>query len=103
MRVHEEEVGIMYPVVNMDSVISHARMLAAWMEAAKKNGLAPSCGQDGGIVDVKTLEVKLIMCCGLVIEEHGHSEKPAPVRQHPAHRRQEAHERPRASLPTCPS
>ncbi len=65
----------MYPVVNMDSVISHARMLAAWMEAAKKNGLAPSCGQDGGIVDVKTLEVKLIMCCGLVIEEHGHSEK----------------------------
>lgn len=73
-RLHETEVGIMYPVVKIDDVIHHANLLTTWMEAAKRNGLvAPGVGQDEGISDVKTLELKIIMCCALVVEEHGYS------------------------------
>lgn len=75
-RLHEEEVGIMYPVVNINHVVNHANFLANWMDASRKNGLVPQgAGQDQGIVDIKTLELKIIMCCALVVEGHGYSEK----------------------------
>ncbi|KAI0391919.1 hypothetical protein F5Y17DRAFT_383138 [Xylariaceae sp. FL0594] len=73
-RIYEEEVGIMYPVLRIDTIISHARTLATWMEAAKKSGLAPpSGGQDGGINDLNTLTLKVVLCGGLLVEGHGSS------------------------------
>ncbi|KAL1875810.1 hypothetical protein Daus18300_003001 [Diaporthe australafricana] len=75
-RLHEEEVGIMYPVVNINQVVNHANFLANWMDASRKHGLTPrGVGQDEGITDIKTLELKIIMCCALVVEGHGYSEK----------------------------
>jgi hypothetical protein len=74
-QVHEEEVGIMYPVIKIDSVIEHAKTLSHWMEAAKRNGLVPPFGQDEGISDPKTCILKIVMCCALVVEEHGCSAK----------------------------
>ncbi|KAI0120793.1 hypothetical protein F4776DRAFT_631872 [Hypoxylon sp. NC0597] len=74
-RVHDEEVGIMYPVVKMESVIRHARTLSSWMEAARKNFVSPLYGEEGGIKDRNTLLLKLIVCCALQVEEHGNSEK----------------------------
>ena len=74
-RIHEEEVGIMYPVVPIETVISHAKSLATWMETARKNGGFSSLRQDDVMTDERTLQLKLIMCCGMVIEEHGHSER----------------------------
>ncbi|KUI55662.1 Protein STB5 [Cytospora mali] len=75
-RFHEEEVGIMYPVVNINDVIHHANFLANWMESAKKHGLAaPGMGQEEGVNDIKTLTLKIILCCALVVEEHGYSAK----------------------------
>ncbi|TDZ25526.1 Protein STB5 [Colletotrichum orbiculare MAFF 240422] len=68
-RLHEEEVGIMYPVINIQSAIDHARQLSSFMESARKQGLMPSLNDD------KTLQLKIVMCCALVVEEHGHSEK----------------------------
>ncbi len=44
--------------------------------AARRTGLAQATlGQDEGIADIKTLELKIIMCCGLVVEEHGQSDR----------------------------
>lgn len=76
-QVHEEEVGIMYPVVNIEDVISHAKFLANFQDAARKSGLAtPHLGGQGeGVSTIKTLELKIIMCCALVVEEHGNSAK----------------------------
>lgn len=76
-RIHEEEVGIMYPVVSIEDVISHAKVLANMREAAKKTGLAtPHFGAQGeGFNNIKTLELKIIMCCALVVQEHGNSPK----------------------------
>ncbi|KAI8947614.1 fungal-specific transcription factor domain-containing protein [Xylaria longipes] len=70
-RIYEEEVGIMYPVLRIDSIINHARTLATWMEAAKKNGLAG--GHNGGINDPNTLLLKIVLCGGLLVEGHGSS------------------------------
>ncbi|KAL7621822.1 hypothetical protein AAE478_007322 [Parahypoxylon ruwenzoriense] len=74
-RVHDEEVGIMYPVVVIESVIHHARTLASWMEASRKNFIVPPYEEEGGIKDRNTLLLKLIVCCALQVEEHGNSEK----------------------------
>ncbi|KAG8169691.1 hypothetical protein KVR01_000436 [Diaporthe batatas] len=75
-RLHQEEVGIMYPVLNINNVVSHAVFLCDWMEASSKNGLAPhGIGQDEGINNIHTLELKIIMCIGLVVEGQGYSPK----------------------------
>ncbi|KAI1174679.1 fungal-specific transcription factor domain-containing protein [Nemania sp. FL0916] len=70
-RIYEEEVGIMYPVLRIDTIITHAKTLATWMEAAKKTGLAG--GADGGINDPNTLLLKIVLCSGLLVEGHGSS------------------------------
>ncbi|RWA13145.1 hypothetical protein EKO27_g1965 [Xylaria grammica] len=70
-RIYEEEVGIMYPVLRIDSIITHAKTLATWMAAAKKSGFAD--GQDGGINDPNTLLLKIVLCGGLLVEGHGNS------------------------------
>jgi hypothetical protein len=73
-RIYEEEVGIMYPVLRIDTVIAHVKVLASWMEAAKKSGLANrSGGQDSGINDHNTLLLKIVLCGGLLVEGHGSS------------------------------
>ncbi|KAI1100370.1 hypothetical protein F4804DRAFT_319194 [Jackrogersella minutella] len=73
-RVHDEEIGIMYPVVKMDSVIRHAKTLSSWMESSRKNFMA-LYGEEGIMKDRNTLLLKLIICCALQVEEHGNSEK----------------------------
>jgi hypothetical protein len=72
-RSYEEEVGIMYPVVNIESVVEHAQVLGTWMENAKKKGLAPPTSQDDGITDLLTCNLKIVICCALAVEEHGNS------------------------------
>ncbi len=62
-RAHDEEVGIMYPVVSIQTVITHARLLSAQMEAARRGGPAPPINDD------KTLILKMVMCCALAVRE----------------------------------
>lgn len=69
-RVHGDELGIMYPVLRIDSVIEHARKLTATMERARIQGTAPP-----SLDDNDTLQLKMIMCCALAVEGHGHSER----------------------------
>ncbi|KAM0507830.1 hypothetical protein ACHAP8_000031 [Fusarium lateritium] len=68
-RLHEEEIGIMYPVLNIQSVISHAKGMAAFLESVRQQNPRELINDD------KTLQLKIIMCCALVVEEHGHSDK----------------------------
>ncbi|KAK3381876.1 fungal-specific transcription factor domain-containing protein [Podospora didyma] len=74
-RIHEEEVGVMYPVISIDSVIDHAINLTSWMDTVKRNGLVPPNGPDYNPADSKTLMLTIVLCCALVVEEHGHSAK----------------------------
>ena len=68
-RVHEEEVGIMFPVLDTAAVISHAKSLHSFFESMR--------GQSSpqAINDNKTLQLKIAMCLAHVVEENGHSQK----------------------------
>ncbi|KPM34139.1 hypothetical protein AK830_g12432, partial [Neonectria ditissima] len=68
-RLHEEEIGIMYPVLNVQTVITHAKGLASFLDTIRHQNPTEL------INDEKTLQLKIVMCCGLVVEEHGHSDK----------------------------
>lgn len=70
-RLHEEEIGIMYPVLDIRSVISHARSLASFLESVRNQRPLEA------INDEKTLQLKMVMCCALVVEGHAHSDKAA--------------------------
>jgi hypothetical protein len=68
-RLHEDEVGIMYPVLNIQSVIGHAKHLSTYLESlGSQRPREP-------INDEKTLQLKMVLCCALVVEGHGHSDK----------------------------
>ncbi|KAI5464794.1 hypothetical protein BGZ63DRAFT_350607 [Mariannaea sp. PMI_226] len=68
-RLHEEEIGIMYPVINVQTVMAHARTLSSYLDTVRRQNPMEL------INDEKTLQLKIIMCCALVVEGHGHSEK----------------------------
>ncbi|KAI1864411.1 uncharacterized protein JN550_008968 [Neoarthrinium moseri] len=74
-RVYEEEVGIMYPVIRVETVVNHVKILSSWMEAARKHFQHPPVAQDSGISDRKTIQLKMVMCTALIVEEHGDSDK----------------------------
>ncbi|UNI22725.1 hypothetical protein JDV02_008587 [Purpureocillium takamizusanense] len=69
-RFHEDEIGIMYPVLNIHTVIAHAKNIAPFLESARNQQRPMET-----INDEKTLQLKMVMCCALVVENHGHSDK----------------------------
>ena len=68
-RLHEEEVGIMYPVLNIQSVIAHARIYGTVNDPHR------GYRQLHHVDDEKTMQLKIVMCCALAVEEHGQSDK----------------------------
>lgn len=74
-KVYEEEVGIMYPVVDITKVISQANLLYTFMEAATRTGFAQRGfpGSDG-LYDESSIILKLILATTLVVEGSGQSE-----------------------------
>ncbi|KAL6820807.1 hypothetical protein V8C40DRAFT_251411 [Trichoderma camerunense] len=65
-RVHEDEIGIMYPVLNIQTVIAHVKNIALYLKSQRPTE---------PLNDLQTLQLKAIMCCALVVEGHGHCEK----------------------------
>ncbi|KAG5929144.1 hypothetical protein E4U42_006968 [Claviceps africana] len=68
-RFHEDEIGIMYPVLNIQAVIAHANTIAPYLESVGHQQWPEVMNHD------KTLQLKMVMCCALALESHGHSEK----------------------------
>ncbi|KAG8423915.1 hypothetical protein J3458_000762 [Metarhizium acridum] len=69
-RLHEEEVGIMYPVLNIQSVTAHAKNIAPLLDSMRGQQQPTEL-----INDEQTLQLKMVICCALVTESHGHSDK----------------------------
>ncbi|KHO01653.1 Casein kinase II, regulatory subunit [Metarhizium album ARSEF 1941] len=69
-RFHEDEIGIMYPVLNIHSVIAHAKNIAPFLDSLRRQPQPSEL-----INDDKTLQLKMVMCCALVTESHGHSDR----------------------------
>ncbi|KYK55197.1 Casein kinase II, regulatory subunit [Drechmeria coniospora] len=69
-RFHEDEIGIMYPVLSIHVVITHAKTIASYLESSRSQQRPLE-----SINDDKTLQLKMVMCCALAVENHGHSDK----------------------------
>jgi hypothetical protein len=74
-RVYEEEIGIMYPLVEIEQVTSQVTLLYTFMEAAMRTGLM-HVGLPGAdnLKDDSTILIKLILATTLIVEGGGQSE-----------------------------
>lgn len=74
-RVYDEEIGIMYPMLDMDQIVMKAEKLFTFTEAATKTGLIdrsiPSADSMHG-PEVDTL--KMILATALILEGGGQSD-----------------------------
>jgi hypothetical protein len=72
-RVYEEEMGLMYPVLDIEQVIIHGTNLYEFVDAAVRTGLAdPSSPK--GIRDVQSCVLKMVLAISTVVEGDGRSE-----------------------------
>jgi hypothetical protein len=72
-RVYEEEMGTMYPVLNIEQLIIHGSNLYQFIDAALRTGLA-SASTPKGVVDEESCILKLVLACATLVEGSGHSE-----------------------------
>lgn len=74
-RIYEEEIGIMYPVVEIDRVQKHAKGLYKFIGASLRSGLGQITkpGADA-FDDEDTVVLKMILAITLVVEGGGRSE-----------------------------
>ncbi|RDW71865.1 hypothetical protein BP5796_07899 [Coleophoma crateriformis] len=72
-RVYEEEMGLMYPVANIDQLIIHGTNLYEFIDAAIRTGLVTN-SSNGGIKDAQSCVLKMVLACATVTEGSGHSE-----------------------------
>lgn len=73
-RVYEEEMGLMYPVLNIDQVIIHGSNLYEFIDAALRTGLASTNAPGKGITDMESCILKLVLACATLVEGSGQSE-----------------------------
>ncbi|KAE8146242.1 fungal-specific transcription factor domain-containing protein [Aspergillus avenaceus] len=74
-RIYEEEIGIMYPLFDIERISHQINLLYTFMEAATRTGFAQRAlpGSDG-IQDDNTNLIKMILASTLVVEGGGQSE-----------------------------
>ncbi|XMA10198.1 hypothetical protein WAI453_002989 [Rhynchosporium graminicola] len=73
-RVYEEEMGLMYPVVNIEQIIIHGASLYDFGAAAVRSGIVHPLRPGQGLHDDQTLVLKMVLACATVVEGHGQSE-----------------------------
>lgn len=74
-RVYEDEMGLMYPVLDIDKVIAYTQKLYRFMEAAHRSGLMQQ-GLPGAdaIDDEDTNILKMVIAVALTVEGSGRSD-----------------------------
>lgn len=74
VRVYQDEMGLMYPMLDADKLLRHATKLFVFVEAANRAGLMQIAlpGADS-IADDMTNILKLVLACALVLEASGKS------------------------------
>lgn len=74
-QVYEDEMGIMYPVLDIQTVMEYTERLYSFIDAARRHGLVQQGfpGADA-IDDYNTIVLKLIIACALTMEGSGSSQ-----------------------------
>lgn len=74
IHVWQDEMGTMYPIVDIERIVRHSTLLFTFMEAARRSGLMEQSmpGADA-IHDEQTNQLKLIIAIALTLEGSGRS------------------------------
>lgn len=74
-HVYEDEMGLMYPILDIHKVVQYAKKLYRFMEAAHRSGLMQQ-GMPGAdsIEDEDTNILKLVLATAMTVEASGRSE-----------------------------
>ena len=73
--MYEEEVGIMYPMLDMDRVMSKAKSLFSFLDSMRRVGfLKEEIDRGDPLDDDETMTLKMILATALVVESNGQSE-----------------------------
>jgi hypothetical protein len=73
--VYEEEIGFMYPEIDLDKLVKHAGMLYTFIGAALRTGLGqPHLPGADAIDDQDTIVLKLVLAITLMLEGNGKSD-----------------------------
>jgi hypothetical protein len=74
-RVYEEEIGIMYPIVNIDKMLKHAGSLYTFIQASLRSGFGdPRLPGADTFDDEETTVLKMVLSVTLTVEGHGRSD-----------------------------
>ena len=74
-RLYNDEMGFMYPIVNIGEVIERAKFLFNFTEAATKSGLVrPDRSGPDRLTRIDNNILKMILATALTVEANGHSE-----------------------------
>ena len=76
LRAYDEEIGVTYPMLDMELVIRHANLLWTFMEAALRSDLIPSFPTPGAdaLDDEETNIMKMVLANMLTFEGNGFSD-----------------------------
>lgn len=75
LHVYEEEIGIMYPMIEVEKSLKHANSLYKFIQASLRSGFGnPALPGADTIDDEETTVLKLILAITLTVEGHGRSE-----------------------------
>ena len=73
-RVYEEEIGIMYPLLDIEKLIGYANLLFTFLEAADRTGFAQRFKPGADCLsDDDTTILKMVLATTLVVEGNGQS------------------------------
>ena len=74
-HVYEEEIGIIYPILDIDKVLKHASGLYKFIQASLRTGFGqPSLPGADGFDDEDTIVLKMVLAITLTVEGNGRSE-----------------------------
>jgi len=74
-RVYDEEIGIMYPHIDMEKIAKHLNLLYTFIGAALRTGFGqPTLSGADAIEDEDTTVLKLVLAITLLLEGNGKSE-----------------------------
>lgn len=74
-RIYDDEMGLMYPILDVEKIIAYANRLYEFMEAAQRTGLMQH-GKPGAdaLDDAETNILKLVLATAMTVEASGRSE-----------------------------
>ena len=74
-RVYEEEMGIMYPIIDMEEIVTQANLLFTFTEAAARSGLMNRAMSGPDRLANNDIDIlKMVLALALIVEGEGQSD-----------------------------